>query len=113
MPKHTESSINNITSNTIENLLTEISYIFPEHKYDIGEIKIEEAQINLESDISINLRPYRCSGYDRKIIDEQKKQLLKHNIIRRPNSSHSAPITLVNEEDEGKNLDCALIPKTE
>lgn len=72
MPNQAELSINSVTSNTIENLLTEFSDIFSKHEYDIGEIKIEEAQINLESDIPISLTPYRCSEYDQKIIDEYK-----------------------------------------
>lgn len=102
MYNRSESSIDHLTSDLIESLLTEFSDIFSKHKYDIGEIQIEEAQINLESDIPISSRPYRCSEHDQKIIDEQIKQLLKHNIIRYSNSPYSAPITLVNKKDEGE-----------
>ncbi len=48
----------------------------------------------------INLRPYRCSQSDQKIIDNQIKILLEKNLIRKSTSSYAFPITLVYKKDE-------------
>jgi len=95
-------SINSLTESPIDSLLSEFSDIFSKHKYDIGSIDIEKCQINLQSDIPISLKPYRCSESDQKILENQLALLLKHNLIRRSVSPYSAPVTLVNKKDEGE-----------
>ncbi len=95
----------NLTNNEkmeIQNLINKYSKIFSKDKYDIGSINIEQCKIDLTNNIPINLRPYRCSQTDQKLLDNQIKLLLEKNLIRKSLSSYSFPITLVDKKDEGK-----------
>ncbi len=86
----------------LDKLLNQYSNIFLKDKYDIGSVDIEECKIDLKHNIPINLRPYRCSLSDQKIIDNQIKILLERGLIRKSTSSYAFPITLVDKKDEGK-----------
>lgn len=60
----------------LQGYLTKMSGIFSKHKYDIGTINIEKCKIELENNVPINLRPYRCSSNDQKTIDSQLSMLI-------------------------------------
>jgi hypothetical protein len=83
-------------------LINKYSKVFSKDKYDLGSVTIEQCKIELTNNIPINLRPYRCSQEDQKIIDNQIQKLLEKNLIRKSLSSYSFPVTLVDKKDEGK-----------
>jgi transposase InsO family protein len=100
-----DSNQQNLTNNEksqINKLLNTYSYVFSKDKYDLGSINIENCKIELTNNIPINLRPYRASQEDQKLIDNVLKILLEKNLIRKSLSSYSFPITLVDKKDEGK-----------
>lgn len=86
----------------LQGYLTKMSGIFSKHKYDIGTINIEKCKIELENNVQINLRPYRCSSNDQKTIDSQLSMLIEHNLIRPSVSPYAFPVTLADKKDEGK-----------
>jgi hypothetical protein len=86
----------------LKNILTKYSTVFSRDKFDLGSINIEQCKIELTNNVPINLRPYRCSQSDQKIIDEQIKFLLEKKLIRKSVSPYSFPITLADKKDEGK-----------
>jgi len=86
----------------INNLVNKYSEVFSKDKYDLGSVTIEQCKIELTNNIPINLRPYRCSQEDQKLIDNQINKLLEKNLIRKSLSAYSFPITLVDKKDEGK-----------
>ena len=72
-----------------------------ENSTQIGMISTEKFQLKLKHDIPINLRPYRTSVEDQKIIDEIITELLHLKIIQHSTSPYSSPIVLVGKKDEG------------
>lgn len=97
---------NNITQHTLNeynlhNLLNEYERVFSSHKYDIGRITIENCCIKFCDDKVVNLRPYKCSMSDQKLIDEQVDELIRYELVRRSISPYSSPVTLVDKKDDG------------
>jgi len=86
----------------LKTLISKYNQIFSQHKYDVGIIKTEKCLIELNNNIPINLRPYRCSLKDQEILNEQIQNLLNHGLIRKSTSPYAFPITLVNKKDEGE-----------
>ena len=86
----------------LNKLLNKYMIIFAKDKFDIGSIEDKFCQINLTSNIPINLRPYRCSLSDQKLINDQVNKLLEKNLIKKSNSPYAFPVTLVDKKDEGK-----------
>ena len=66
-------------------LLQQFGDIFAKDKFDVGLIKGSECCIELESNIPVNLRAYRCSEIDQQIIDDEIKSLLRVGFIRKSN----------------------------
>ena len=77
----------------LNKLLNKYMIIFAKDKFDIGSIEDEFCQINLTSNIPINLRPYRCSLSDQKLINDQVNKLLEKNLIKKSNSPYAFPVT--------------------
>lgn len=94
------TGLNENKKQEIFKLLNKYWSVFSKDKYDIGSIEIEGCKIELTNNVPINLRPYRCSQSDQKIIDNQIKILLEKNLIRKSTSSYAFPITLVYKKDE-------------
>ena len=95
-------SLSELQKEKLNTLLTKYIDIFSRDKYDIGSISIEQCKIELTNNVPINLRPYRCSLSDQKLINDQIKMLLEKNLIRKSVSPYSFPVTLVDKKDEGK-----------
>ncbi|RWS22051.1 gag-pol fusion protein-like protein, partial [Leptotrombidium deliense] len=97
-----ENNLSESEKQTVNELINEFNDVSSKDKYDIGTINIEQCRVELTTKVPINLRPYRCSPDDQKLIDEQVAQLLKHNLIRKSVSSYGFPVTLADKKDEGK-----------
>lgn len=95
-------NLNSIQKEELKNLLTKYNNTFSKDKYDIGSINIEQCKVELTNNIPINLRPYRCSLNDQKIINEQIEMLLSKNLIRKSISPYAFPVTLADKKDDGK-----------
>lgn len=85
----------------IEILLNKYDNIFARHKFDIGQVQNNEAQIKLLEHKFVAKKPYRCSIEDQKEIEFQIGQLLKANLIEESSSPFAAPVTLALKKDEG------------
>ena len=99
---HSEENLTPNQLKELENILNEFINIFSKDKYDIGCIGTELCEIHLSNNIPINLRPYRCSASDQKMIDDQIKCLFDKKLIRKSISPYAFPLTLANKKDEGK-----------
>lgn len=86
----------------IYDIMNNYKSIFAKDKYDVGEVKNYEAFIDLQIDKYCYKRPYRCTIEDRKEIEEQISQLLKHGLIEDSYSPFAAPVTLAFKKEENK-----------
>lgn len=86
----------------IQNLVNNYKDIFAVDKYDVGKVRNYEAFIDLQIDKYCSKRPYRCSINDRKEIEEQVSQLLKHGLVEDSYSPFAAPVTLAFKKEENK-----------
>ncbi|KAK2578301.1 hypothetical protein KPH14_011923 [Odynerus spinipes] len=78
------------------------SAIFTNNKYDVGQVKNEEAQIRLTEHRYISKKPYRCSIPDQEEIDSQVSNLLKADLIEESSSPFAAPVTLAYKKEDGR-----------
>ena len=78
--------------------------IFFEHKFDISCIKIEWCQIDLISDIPLNLRPFICSIRDQELLQKKIDLLLEHKLTQPSIFSYSAQVALVNKKMKEESL---------
>ena len=76
--------------------------VFSDHSYSVGEITTEQCCIRLQHEIPINLRPYKTTLDEQKLINSQIEELLSLDIIRPSTSPYSFPIVLVDKKDDGK-----------
>lgn len=109
-----EKEINSTTTNEkikpdeeIQKLIHRHRQLFAQDKYDVGRTRLEECKIRLKRNEVIALRPYRCNQKDQKEIEEQIRNLLKHDLIKESHSPFSAPVTLANKKDERRR--CRLM----
>lgn len=87
---------------TITDILNINESVFSKHKYDIGEIKDQEAHIKLLENKYISKKPYRCSIPDEREIENQITKLLEAGFIEESQSPYAAPVTLAYKKEEGK-----------
>ena len=83
----------------INQLIQQYSPIFALDKYDVGLISSSKCDIELNSHIPINLRPYRCNLKDKEILEEQIRNLLDNGLIQKSTSQYAFPVTLVKKKD--------------
>ena len=83
----------------INQLIQQYSPIFALDKYDVGLISLSKCDIELNSHIPINLRPYRCNLKDKEILEEQIRNLLDNGLIQKSTSQYAFPVTLVKKKD--------------
>lgn len=84
----------------IEELIEKYKPIFAKDKYDIGRVTEYEARIDLLVDKYCSKRPYRCTLEDKKEINTQVAQLLKHSLVEESYSPFAAPVTLAFKKSE-------------
>ncbi|GBN40239.1 Transposon Ty3-I Gag-Pol polyprotein [Araneus ventricosus] len=99
--KSDENQINSSHSAT-QNLKTNSVNVFSKDKYDVGALRVEPQRIVLNSDLPVNLRPYRTSPVKEQEIKSQVEKLLQAGLIKESNSPYSSPVTLAFKRDEGK-----------
>lgn len=86
----------------LQKLITKYNATFSQNKYDAGIIKTEKWTNELPNKVPINLRPFRCSLKDQETLNEQIKNLLDNELIKKLTSPYAFPVTLVNKKDEGE-----------
>ncbi|XP_050515231.1 retrovirus-related Pol polyprotein from transposon 297 isoform X5 [Diabrotica virgifera virgifera] len=94
--------LDNIKIKQISKILDENLSIFAKHKYDVGEVKNQEAHIKLLENKYISKKPYRCSIPDEREIENQITKLLEAGLIEESESPFAAPVTLAYKKDEGR-----------
>ena len=91
----------------INRLIQRFSSLFATDKYDIGLISVNRCDIELNSHVPINLRPYRCNPMEKKMLEDQIQNLLNHGLIQKSTSQYAFPVTLVKKKDaENKERLC-------
>ena len=65
----------------------------------VGLVQGNEAHVKLLEHKFVSKKPYRCSPTDRKEIENQIANLLKHSLIEESCSAFAAHITLVYKKD--------------
>lgn len=96
-------SMNHLTQEekaVIDELMGKYKPIFAKDKYDIGRVTEYEACIDLFVDKYCSKRPYRCTLDDKKEINTQVAQLLKHSLAEESYSPFAAPVTLAFKKRE-------------
>nr|XP_027196136.1 uncharacterized protein LOC113790646 [Dermatophagoides pteronyssinus] len=82
--------ITEIEDEELRTLIRKYENVFAKEKGEIGQIKGEYCYINLENSIPINLKPYRTTVKDKERIDQQVKELLNRDAIRKSTSDYSS-----------------------
>ena len=94
--KISENELLSTTQKTqLENLLTKYLDVFSEHKFDLGETDILEAEIRTVDEIPISEPPRRPPIHLLPQAREEIDQLLKYGIIEPSQSPYSAPTVIV------------------
>ena len=83
-------------------LIQQFSSIFAFDKYDVGLISTSRCNIELNSHVLINLRPYRCNPKEREILKEQIQNLINRKLIQKSTSQYAFPVTMVKKKDADK-----------
>ena len=86
----------------INQLIQQFSSIFAFDKYDVGLISTSRCNIELNSHVPINLRPYRCNPKEREILKEQIQNLINRKLIQKSTSQYAFPVTMVKKKDADK-----------
>ena len=84
------------------NLLGEYRDIFAINLKEIGETKLVQLKIELDTNIPIAQTPYRIPIPKKQIVNDMVQELLDNDIIFRSDSKYASPITLVKKKDGRK-----------
>ena len=86
----------------INQLIQQFSSIFAFDKYDVGLISTSRCNIELNSHVPINLRPYRCNPKEREILEEHIQNLINRKLIQKSTSQYAFPVTMLKKKDADK-----------
>ena len=90
-------------------MLGEYRDIFAMNLEEIGETKLVQLKIELETNIPIDHTPYRIPIQKKQIVNDMVQELLANDIISRSDSEYASPITLVKKND-GSDRFCVDYP---
>ncbi|MCC8406365.1 MAG: hypothetical protein LN560_01870 [Rickettsia endosymbiont of Sceptobius lativentris] len=76
--------------------------MFAKDKFDVGRVKLKQAEIKLIKDEYVNSRAYKYSIPDEEEIRSQIKKLLEADLIEESDSPYASPVTLAYKKDDGK-----------
>lgn len=80
--------------NKIKKIIDKYGSIFAKDQYDVGTVSDFEAKILLMENKYIAKKPYRCSYADKKEIESQVAELLRHGMIEQSSSPFASPVTM-------------------
>ncbi|GBN62047.1 hypothetical protein AVEN_48453-1 [Araneus ventricosus] len=65
----------------VKDIIKNFDSVFSKDKYDVGTLRVEPQRIVLNSDLPVNLRPYRTSPVEEQEIKSQVEKLLQAGLI--------------------------------
>ena len=77
-----DSCLNDVQKEQLNQLLTEYSDIFATHPHDLGHTYLASHKILVDHSVPIKQHPYRVSHAHKKNVTDHVHDMLQHNIIR-------------------------------
>lgn len=93
------SHLNVDRKSVIRNLIEKNNSAFAKNAFDVGNVTKYECPINLEKDIYVSKKPYRCTYEDQEEIERQCKALLENGMITESTSPFASPVTMQFKKD--------------
>lgn len=93
------SHLNVIRQAIIRKLIEKNSTAFAKDAFDVGNVTKYECPINLEKDVYVSKKPYRCSFEDQEEIERQCAALLANGMITESRSPFASPVTMQYKKD--------------
>lgn len=85
--------------NSIRKIIEENRHAFAKNAFDVGNVTKYECTINLEKDVFVAKKPYRCSFEDQEEIERQCRALLENGMITESSSPFASPVTMQFKKD--------------
>jgi len=83
----------------IRNLIMKNNQAFAKSAFDVGNVNKYECSINLNEDIYVAKKPYRCTFEDQQEIERRCSELLKAGMITHSQSPFASPVTMQYKKD--------------